>query len=114
MRTLLWLDDLHDPYKFPHITDKYPLIIWARNYDEFTEYFDSFLIHAVSLDNDLGEEMEGKDCLRYVESVMFDSPTLPLREINIHSHNSSAVDYMYSSKESLKEKYDIDVTKIRR
>lgn len=58
MKTLLWLDDSRNP--FLNVEGKVPegcaKIIWARNYDEFTELIELFgLPDVISFDHDLGD-----------------------------------------------------------
>lgn len=58
--TILWLDDLRDPYldlekKVPHKENAE--IIWVKNYNEFTERIKKYgLPDVISFDHDLAEE----------------------------------------------------------
>lgn len=59
MKTLLWLDDIRNP--FLNLEGKVPegcaKIIWARSYDEFTELIELFgLPDVISFDHDLADE----------------------------------------------------------
>lgn len=58
-KTLLWLDDLRNPYldeehKVPQGFDK---ILWALNYDQFIKLIDKFgMPDGISFDHDLADE----------------------------------------------------------
>lgn len=66
MKTLLWLDDIRDPFDkdfTPYVALYNPFlnqpheIIWVKNYDEFLEYLLSeSLPDAISFDHDLADE----------------------------------------------------------
>lgn len=66
MKTLLWLDDVRDPFDkdfTPYVALYNPFlnqpheIIWVKNYDEFLEYLLSeSLPDAISFDHDLADE----------------------------------------------------------
>lgn len=108
MRTLLWLDDIRNPYlnlegKVPEGCDK---IIWARSYEEFTELIELFgLPDLVSFDHDLGDvldkedfewvEKTGYDCAKWLVDYCADREhTLP--RCYIHSGNTVGVDNIKS------------------
>ena len=91
MKTLLWLDDLRNPYEndgewlmFSPISGSYE-IIWVKNYIDFIEYiYANGLPTAICFDHDLGpiEEVgieSGFDCAKFlVEYCMDNDFELPL------------------------------------
>lgn len=62
-KTLLWLDDLRDPFNNPQwlllfspIKEPYN-VVWVKNYDQFVEWIEeNGLPHAISFDHDLADE----------------------------------------------------------
>lgn len=112
MKTLLWLDDIRDPFKddwlvFSPITpDK---VVWVKSYQEFKDYIiDNGLPDAICFDHDLGmdvaiearengmskrrsrklkqEEKTGYDCAKWLVWWCQEN-RLPLPLYNIQSAN---------------------------
>ena len=89
-QVVLWLDDLRDPnspfktdaiYKYPFkwidvyspINDDYD-VVWVKTYDEFVKYItENSLPAGVCFDNDLGEEKEGYDCVKWLVNYCQDN-----------------------------------------
>lgn len=89
-KKLLWLDDLRNPFTqewlslyAPNFVDNKEEVVWVKNYDEFVEWIESNgLPYQICFDNDLGEEMEGKDCAKYLVEYCLDNDVeLPLYSI---------------------------------
>ena len=83
----IFLDDI----RFP------PDNSWTivRNYNEFVETISYFIenninIDVISFDNDLGEELEGYDCAKWLVEN-----NIVIPEIRIHSKNTVAVENIY-------------------
>ena len=102
MKTLLWLDDLRDPYKgdclknckfvqdYGHALN----LVWIKNYEDFVDYIHcNPLPDFISFDHDLGDidpvtykEYSGYDCAKFLcEWCMNTKQKLPKYEI--HSMN---------------------------
>jgi len=62
MKTLLWLDDMRNPFKDNWITDYAPdfineYVVWVKNYTEFTKWIKTNgLPDMIAFDHDLGED----------------------------------------------------------
>lgn len=88
----LWLDDLRAPgdFAFP-LNDTY----WAKTYDQAIQFLElpGFRpAYIISLDNDLGEEKEGYDILKYMAELSFNgADNIWPRELRVHSANSVAL-----------------------
>lgn len=106
MMKKLWVDDLRDPAE--HVQGEWE---WAKNSDEAFRQLSSNTYDIVSLDNDLGEETEGKDIFNWIEQRLHwrDVELSRLKTIYIHSSNSEAVRYMLSARVQFKDRYDIVV-----
>lgn len=122
MKTLLWLDDIRNPFENdgewlvfspipqPHIT------VWVKSYDEFTKWIkENGLPDAICFDHDLGEDVAselvskginkkearrkkkelptGYDCTKWlVEYCIKNKATIP--EFNIQSANPVGAENM--------------------
>ena len=68
--TLLWLDDERDPederwHRFFPIES--PTIVWAKSYEEFTEWVTTHLLpDAICFDHDLGVGPNGMDVAKWL------------------------------------------------
>lgn len=71
-KTLLWLDDVRDPFDSPDWLVFSPIgrnvdVIWVTSYQEF---IDHIMIHglpdAICFDHDLGNEKTGYDCAKWL------------------------------------------------
>ena len=111
-QVVLWLDDLRDPnsifendnaYKYPFkwidayspINGDYD-VVWVKTYDEFVKYItENGLPDGVCFDNDLGEEKEGYDCVKWLVNYCQDN-NLELPPYSIHSYNVVAKANMFS------------------
>jgi len=88
MKTLLWLDDLRNPYlnKQRRCPDGY-IVYWVTNYSEFIEWIEKFgLPDAISFDHDLGEVATGMDCAKWLVNYCLDN-NRELPEFYVHSAN---------------------------
>lgn len=76
---ILWLDDMRDPnnYKDFYINQYVrdcDEIVWVKNYREFCNYLNSNKFPAyVFFDHDLGEELTGYDCCKYMVGFLMDN-----------------------------------------
>ena len=111
-QVVLWLDDLRDPnspcktdavYKYPFkwidvyspINGDYD-VVWVKTYDEFVKYItENNLPDGVCFDNDLGEEKEGYDCVKWLVNYCQDN-NLKFPPYSIHSYNVVAKANMFS------------------
>lgn len=88
MKTLLWLDDIRDPFDkdfTPYVALYNPFlnephkIIWVKDYDEFVGYLINKMPDAISFDHDLDtehydpsiksedyRERTGMDCVKFL------------------------------------------------
>ena len=112
-KIVLWLDDLRDPnslFKNDNIINKYPFkwidvyspingdfdVVWVKTYDEFVKYItENGLPDGICFDNDLGEEKEGYDCVKWLVNYCQDN-NLKLPPYLIHSYNVVAKANMFS------------------
>lgn len=73
MKTLLWIDDYRDPLdkKIDWLVFS-PIgrdvdVHWVMSYQEFTDWIMIYgLPDAICFDHDLGEELNGYDCAKYL------------------------------------------------
>lgn len=76
--TILWLDDIRDPNVFKDFyislfVSIYDEIVWVKNYDEFVNYItNNEFPNYIFFDHDLGEELNGYDCCKYVVDFMME------------------------------------------
>ena len=76
--TILWLDDIRDPNVFKELyisqfVSVYDEIVWVKNYDEFVNYItNNEFPNYIFFDHDLGEELNGYDCCKYVVDFMME------------------------------------------
>ena len=72
---------------------------WVRTYnvEETKNLLSTRLVTHLSLDNDLGSldhTTEGYNVLNWLEEVVFDDPTFPIPEMQVHSSNASRAQSM--------------------
>lgn len=122
MRYVLWLDDdkvYRDPDRacpnywmmytwreayFPDDTKDLPLT-WVHTYEEFiTTVQENGLPVAISFDNDLGFEKEGKHCAKWLFEYCIDN-NLEMPAFDVHSANPIAQGEIYSILRDDWEKY---------
>ena len=91
MKTLLWLDDVRDPLTNDWLNFS-PIgkdidVHWVTNYQEFVDWIMSYgLPDAVCFDHDLGEDLSGMDCAKFlVDFCIKGNKKLP--KYNIQSAN---------------------------
>jgi len=118
MKTLLWLDDIRNP--FLNLEGKVPegyTVHWVLNFDEFTQYITKYgLPSAISFDHDLADEhytpemywhdynvskeyqesrnyteKTGKDCANWLVNYCLDN-NLNLPKWFVHSANPVGAD----------------------
>lgn len=101
MKTLLWLDDVRNPFEndwlnFAPISD-YESVHWVKDWWEFTNFIrDNGLPYAVCFDHDLecyfrGREYTGYDCAKYMVNHCLDH-NLPLPHWSVHSANPAGAE----------------------
>ena len=94
----LFLDDERQPEQVVWGEFDYSDFQWdiAKNYTEFIIYLSKYFPAnpiVISFDNDLGEEKEGYDCLKWLIEYCLDCK-INLPEIFVHSQNSVAKENM--------------------
>lgn len=105
MKTILWLDDIRNPFKEHKVSVRYVCskgleidirdveIVWVKTQPEFENYIkENGLPDLISFDNDLGlGNGEGYDCAKWlVEYCMNNNVQLP--EWYVHSANPVAIE----------------------
>lgn len=112
MKHLIWLDDIRDPILFIKGNISNYDIHWVKNYNEFVSKYDSLKIIPdleISLDHDLGEELTGYDCVKYVVNDCMER-NAPLPLINVHSSNpvgrTNIIMYINNYKKKIQNQYD--------
>lgn len=111
MKTLLWLDDLRNPYinTEQKVPIGYDIIEWVKNFGEFVHYIkQNGLPDCISFDHDLGDDVEqcnveilsswfnidenreytGMDCAKFIIDYCLDN-SVNMVKYNIHSANPS-------------------------
>lgn len=81
-----------DDERFPKTNKDWTIV---RSYNELVSLIEKVGIENVthiSFDNDLGEELEGYDCAKWLVDQKYDLRHI---EINVHSANSKAPDNIY-------------------
>lgn len=99
--TLLWLDDIRNPYESDWIVRYAPefddrgVVHWVMNYEQFTQWIrDHGLPDKICFDNDLGEnQKEGRDCVNWLIDYCLDN-NLSLPDYAVQSDNTPAKEYM--------------------
>lgn len=106
--TLLWLDDIRDPFKSPwsdnveallldDLTEKVRdfKLIWVKDYNEFVLAVENSFPAIISFDHDLSfdqmigkpsNEKTGYDCAKWLINYCMDND-LKLPEFSVHSQN---------------------------
>lgn len=93
---MLFLDDERTPSDVSWITlfeGSYHIV---RSYDEFVDYILGFGIpDVISFDNDLGTELEGKDCAKWLIDRFIDgSIEYKKFDFTVHSKNNIAAEWI--------------------
>jgi hypothetical protein len=116
MKTLLWLDDIRNPYIDNWLRDYAPQfahgegnVIWVKNFDDFVNYIKfKGIPDMISFDHDLGEDVakervlggmskrqarikkretkSGYDCAKWLVDYCLDNET-PIPHFVVHSAN---------------------------
>lgn len=109
----VWVDDLRDPNNFVSDKNYLDYLIWVKTYSVSIDVINTHesTITTIHLDNDLGEEKEGRHVFNHIEELLHEGKLGSLKTIIIHSSNYGAVDLMMSAKDIIKEKYGITLTK---
>lgn len=105
MKTILWLDDIRNPFvinewprliqylkrEYLGIEDEACEVYWARTQTEFENYIkENGLPDLISFDNDLGiGNVEGYDCAKWLVNYCLDNNTA-LPQWYVHSANPVA------------------------
>jgi hypothetical protein len=100
----IFLDDERHPWDVTWGDIDYTKKNWwiVRDYEAFIDAVRTYWPNCVSLDNDLGEEKEGYDCLKWLIEYGIDNDFL-LPELYFHSKNTVAVENMKSYVNSFKK-----------
>lgn len=116
---VIWVDDLRNPFdnkwnsfatnrKYVSGTSD---VVWLKNYDEFVAWFELYS-HSTDIpfptlicfDHDLGEELTGFDCVKYLVSFCIDKK-VGLPYCTCHSSNpvgrENILSYIESYRKSL-------------
>jgi len=109
MSLQLWVDDLRDPNDY--VKGDW---VWAKTSEEAFKHLSSNKFEVLSLDNDLGEEVEGKDIFNWIEERLYwnDIDLSKLKVIYVHSSNTNAVKYILNAKHIFWDRYKIRLTLI--
>lgn len=105
MKTILWLDDIRDPFvikewiytiqylkeEYLEIEDEPCEVQWVRTQSEFVKYIkENGLPDLISFDNDLGiGNGEGYDCAKWLVEYCMDN-NIQVSKWHIHSANPVA------------------------
>lgn len=110
MTDKLWVDDIRDPTE--HVSGDWE---WAKTSDEAFAELSTNKYSTISLDNDLGEEIEGIHIFDWIEERLYwkDIDLSNLKTIYIHSSNIEAVRRILGAKHIMKDKYNITVAVIK-
>lgn len=117
--TILWLDDVRDPNDFKDFyislfTSVYDEIVWVKNYNEFVNYItNNEFPDYIFFDHDLGEELNGYDCCKFVVDFMMDhnlDPNIP--SFIVQSANSVGRDNIRGLINNYIEFYNNDCKKL--
>ena len=92
----IWLDDERQP---PEESD----YIWIRHPDDCIEILKSGLVQDISLDHDLGTELNGHDVVVFIENLFFTRGIIPTL-CRIHSPNPVGAQRMKIALERLSER----------
>ena len=88
--TILWVDDERDPYATAFRCDdtwvEYTVgitnpgnwnVIWLKNYEQFTNWIElEGLPDVICFDHDLGEQLTGADCMKYLINYLIEKDVL--------------------------------------
>lgn len=116
---VVWVDDERDPFcEVWHsvaLNKSYingdAVIIWLKNYDDFTGWLETAIEHCgylfptlFSFDHDLGEEKNGLDCVKHLVEVCMDN-NIELPTCICHSMNpvgrENIISYINSYRKTL-------------
>lgn len=86
--TLLWLDDVRNPFiEYDDIENSYN-VVWVKSFDEFYEWIKEYgLPDDVSFDHDLGGEKDGCDAAKVLCEFCMNMNWATLPKWYIHSAN---------------------------
>lgn len=106
MSNMLWVDDLRNPEEF--VKGDWH---WVKNSADAFNALKTNNYEIVSLDNDLGEETEGKDIFNWIEQRLYwkDIELSKLKKIYVHSSNVAAVRQIMGAKAVMQSKYNIEI-----
>lgn len=117
-KTLLWLDDLRDPFSKLSWVEMYApeysgrddvKIVWVKNYDEFVDYIKTNgLPNTIAFDHDLGEEKTGYDVAKWLVEYCIDN-RLKIPEWKIQSANLTGrinIDKLLKNYIEFKDRYN--------
>ncbi len=106
MSNMLWVDDLRNPEEF--VKGDWH---WVKNSADAFKALQTNNYEIVSLDNDLGEETEGKDIFNWIEQRLYwkDIELSKLKKIYVHSSNVAAVRQIMGAKAVMRSKYNIEI-----
>lgn len=118
--TILWLDDIRDPFNNVHVKElleyladeflELPIsdvnVVWVKTQKEFEDWINRNDIPAmISFDNDLGiGNGEGYECAKFLVDYCLDNNCY-LPEYYVHSSNPVAKEYIEDLFTNFKEMY---------
>jgi len=78
MKKLLWLDDIRNPFIYTWLYQYAPgfkgEVIWVKSYGEFIDWIqENGLPYMIAFDHDLGEDMSGFDCSKWLVDYCIDN-----------------------------------------
>ncbi|QPB12220.1 hypothetical protein [Providencia phage PSTCR5] len=102
-KVLLWVDDERLPMNFLTELNHFKKILVAQDSKSAMMFIDrdKELITHIHLDNDLGEQVEGRDIFNTVEAMVFFEEFPALESITVHTSNPAAAESMMSAKKFL-------------
>lgn len=89
-------------------------VFWENNYDDAYTTLGTTNASIIHLDNDLSdpEDRQGKHLFNYIEYLLHEGRLESLKEVRIHSDNSSSVVSMMTAKDIFQEKYNVLVSQV--
>lgn len=102
-KVLLWVDDERLPMNFLPELNQFKKVLVAKDTKSAMMFIgrDKEIITHIHLDNDLGEEKEGRDIFNTVESMVFFGELPALEGVAVHTSNPGAAESMMSAKQFL-------------
>lgn len=94
MKTLLWLDDIRDPFVYDWLISYAPdfangegKVVWVKTFNGFVSHIKfKGIPDMISFDHDLGEIKSGYDCAKWLVDYCLDNK-IPVPKFGVHSAN---------------------------